>query len=390
MLIKSGRKNIIALRLFTFLDALHPLSILAMIWYYQITQSYALASTIFTIQIVSQGFFEIPSGVLSDRFSRVMNLRLSSFLLLLSYVLMALAGTFGTPALVVSSIIMGAGYSLSSGTSEAFIYEILLDVRKQDKFDIVFSKISGMTWQLGAVAGSGIAAISLLFVDLQTLIWISVLIGTVCFVSSFLLTEPHSRVKSTASSFHQVISSLKQMWQNKKLRKIVAIRTLGTGDSVYYIEGAYFANLISPTMIPMARLFRQLSGAFGFYIAPKIRQWGFFKILMLSSFGSAIVSGIAILMNNTITPFLSSATNIFFGTKTTANETLMQKEFTPSQRATMKNIQSFLSSISVGLWLIMLGFIADQVSIRVAMFVIVGVSFLISFLYLELFKKYNK
>ena len=105
-----ARHNILALKIFSFIDALYPMSILAVVWFYQVTGSYTTAAMMFAIQTISQALLEIPTGVLSDKYSRILNLRLSAFLWFISYFFTALSGSvssYGTAILIFASVIGG-------------------------------------------------------------------------------------------------------------------------------------------------------------------------------------------------------------------------------------------------------------------------------------------
>ena len=186
-----ARHNILALKFFSFIDALYPMSILAVVWFYQVTGSYTTAAMMFAIQTISQALLEIPTGILSDKYSRIFNLRLSAFLWFISYLFTALSGnvSYGTIVLVFASIIGGLAGSLNSGTKEALIYETLADCRKQSKFSVVFSRI--MFWeQVGAILGALIAMCTMFLFDIKVLAWITVLFGFLFFISSLFLYEP--------------------------------------------------------------------------------------------------------------------------------------------------------------------------------------------------------
>jgi MFS family permease len=389
MTIRRVRNNIAALKLFTFLDALYPLSILAVVWFYQVTGSYALAAMMFAISITSQGIFEIPSGIISDKLGRVLNIRISALLWFACYLITALAGIVanGTILLIIAAIVGGLAGALNSGTKEALIYETLADARKQSKFDIAFSRIM-MFEQIGAMCGAGIAAGVMFFANLQTLTWVTAGVGSLFFASSFLLIEPKTAPKSTATGAKHFWTAAKEIWRDKKLRAIVGIKMLD-GSGAYALEGAYFSTLIPAPLVPFARLFRQFTGAIGFYVAPFIRRFGFLRILMLSSIGSMIFKAFGVGANNIATPFVNSATNLFYGLDMTAANALMQESFTDEQRATMKNIQSLLSSISEGALLLIFGAIADLWSLRMAIFATLAIDLVVATCYWRLLKKHK-
>ena len=114
-----ARHNILALKFFSFIDALYPMSILAVVWFYQVTGSYTTAAMMFAIQTISQALLEIPTGVLSDKYSRILNLRLSAFLWFISYFFTALSGSvssYGTVILIFASVkfLLGLPFCLVS------------------------------------------------------------------------------------------------------------------------------------------------------------------------------------------------------------------------------------------------------------------------------------
>lgn len=386
MTVCRARHNILALKFFSFIDSLYPMSILAIVWFYQVTGSYTTAAMMFAIQTISQAVLEIPTGILSDKYSRVFNLRLSAFLWFASYFFTALSGCVphGTLVLVLASIIGGLAGSLNSGTKEALIYETLADCRKQSKFSAVFSRI--MFWeQIGAIGGALIATGTMFFFNLQILAWFTVGFGFLFFISSLFLYEPINRQKSEKSSFKLLWSSCRQILKDKKLRSLIGINMLQC-PTAYNMEGVYFATLIPSSLIPLARLFRQFTGAIGFYMAAFIKKTGFLKTLIFSNAGSFVFNSIGLLLNGIVTPFINSATNLFYGFNHTAYNALLQENFSDKQRATMQNIQSLVSSISGGILLLIFGKIADNYSLLTAMWCTTVLNLIIAMAYYKLFK----
>ena len=382
-----ARHNILALKFFSFIDALYPMSILAVVWFYQITGSYTTAAMMFAIQTISQALLEIPTGILSDKYSRIFNLRLSAFLWFVSYFFTALSGSvspYGTIVLISASIIGGLAGSLSSGTKEALVYETLADCRKQNKFSVIFSRI--MFWeQVGAILGALIAMGTMFLFNIKILAWITVLFGFLFFISSLFLYEPTTRQKSEKSSFRLLWSSCKQIWKDKKLRSLIGINML-QGQTAYNMEGVYFSALIPASLIPLARIFRQLTGAIGFYMAAFAHKIGFLKILIFSNAGAFVFNSVGLLLNGIATPFINSATNLFYGFNHTAYNALLQANFSDAQRATMQNIQSLLSSISGGILSLIFGQIADHFSLLTAMWCATTLNFIVTIAYYRLFR----
>jgi len=82
------KNNIKLLSLFNVFYNFRFYSVLAVIYFAQITHSYALAVSIFSIAQISQAIFEVPTGIYSDKRGRINCLRIgaiASFLSILFY-----------------------------------------------------------------------------------------------------------------------------------------------------------------------------------------------------------------------------------------------------------------------------------------------------------------
>jgi hypothetical protein len=67
-------------------------------------------------------------------------------------------------------------------------------------------------------------------------------------------------------------------------------------------------------------------------------------------------------LNNIVSPFLYCLLNLGYGSSSTAQNKLMQDEFTDKQRATMGSIVSFFGNMLFGILSIAVGFLADNIS----------------------------
>jgi MFS family permease len=319
----------------------------------------------FSLSVITQSISEIPAGVFSDKIGRVKTIRLAAFLHLVSYMLTALAGTFGSISLlIVASLVLGVGLAFASGTWESLIYETMQDARKSDKYDVAYSRIRAFG-QLGSMIGAGIAMLVAFVFSLNVLAWVTVGICVIMLIPTMFLLEPSVIQKEQAPTIKHFVTAICNIWGNKKLRRLAAIKVLG-GSDTYNLEGAYFNTLIPTYLVPVARLLRQFTGFIGFLIVPYIRKWGLFKVLLMSNIGSFVAKALGIGLNNTFSPFIISSTNFFYGIDTTASSALAQKEFSAQQRATMGSIISMGASVMDGLLLFCYGLIGDVFSIQAA------------------------
>ena len=85
------KRNILLFKLASFFDGFWPLSPLVVIYFEQITNSYATAMGIFSIANILQSIMEIPTGIISDRLGRKKTLCVSSLFFVICFILYALA-----------------------------------------------------------------------------------------------------------------------------------------------------------------------------------------------------------------------------------------------------------------------------------------------------------
>jgi MFS family permease len=73
---RSVAGNTRALNIFSFWFCLRFFAVVAVLYFAHVTHSYTLAVSVLVVTRVAQGVFEVPTGVLSDRWGRVWCLRL--------------------------------------------------------------------------------------------------------------------------------------------------------------------------------------------------------------------------------------------------------------------------------------------------------------------------
>jgi MFS family permease len=155
-------------------------------------------STLFVVWSGSALVFEVPSGVLADRYSRKRLLVLSGFLKGCAFIVWQISPDF--VGYLLGFVLWGAGSSLVSGTSESFLFDTLTQRRDVDNFARIYGR--GMAASsLGiatALAGGGYLAEGgfTLPLTLSTAApWVSALIVAVFFV------EPPRSGKTTRTHF---------------------------------------------------------------------------------------------------------------------------------------------------------------------------------------------
>ena len=386
------RRNILLFKLYYLFSEIWPLSVLSIVFFQQITGSYAFALGVFSIANIVQSIAEVPTGILSDKIGRKKTMVVSSVLTLLTFAIFALAGTLGYKyLLILGGVFWAIADAFASGTDDALMYETMEELRKADKYDILYarSKIFG---QIGLGTGALIAAFVTYFYSLTVLAWVSVAFGIIPIFICLRFVEPKNHTREDATSFKYFVTAIKAFIQNKKLRILATIQMLnrGIGFTAHRFESAYFNMLIPTWAVNIARVIKQTCGAISYAIAPYFRRFGFYRILVASTIGMTIIKATAVAMNNFVTPFLQSCVNILYGTASTAESALLQQELSSKQRATMGSIVSLLGGILSAVIYWGVGVVADNTSVLFAIIALIVCNVFISGGYYWMLKKYRK
>ena len=113
-----------------------------MVYFDQVTHSYAMAMLAFSLVNISQSLTEIPCGMFSDRISRKMTLMLGALFMCVNMILWAMAGFLGAAWLLFAgSVLRGIGLALKSGTDTAMIYESLQEIKKSKLFNQIIANV---------------------------------------------------------------------------------------------------------------------------------------------------------------------------------------------------------------------------------------------------------
>ena len=169
------RKNILLFKLYYLLADMWPLSVLAIVYFQQISGSYAFALGVFSIANIVQSIAEVPTGIISDRIGRRKTMILSSVITTLAFILFSVAGTFGYKyLLILGGVIWAVADAFASGTDDAMMYETMEELRKTDKYDILYAR-SKTFGQIGMGLGALIAALVTYFYSLTVLSWANIM-----------------------------------------------------------------------------------------------------------------------------------------------------------------------------------------------------------------------
>jgi MFS family permease len=376
--------NIKILKWFNFFVDFKLYSPIAIIYFTRVTGSFALGMGIFSVTMIASAFFEIPTGIYSDKIGRRKTVIWGAGSSVLAVIFYALGHSFWI--LAVGGLLEGLSRAFYSGNNEALLYDSLAETKKENLYDEFLGKTSAffqIALSLSAVIGGFLATFSF-----SLILWISVFAQAASFLLAFQLIEPKVHIKKAGNMQAHLKEAFFGFIHNRKLRllSLSSILGYGFGEASYQFTPAFYNSLWPIWAVGLARTLSNIAGGASFHFAGRlIRKFGGLKLMIVDNITNRVVGIFSTLFPTILSPFLMSATSIFYGTTTVAKGALMQKEFRQEQRATMDSLDSLAGSIFFGIVSLLIGIAADKLSPGRAIFLLQIFQISNTFIYLKLF-----
>jgi len=378
------RRNIVLLSWFNFFIDFAFYKPILVLYFAQITGSFAVGMSIFSVAWISSALFEIPTGMFSDMIGRKRTVAFGAISILLSTVFYAIGGNYWW--LVVGALLEGLGKSFYSGNNDALLHDTLTEIGEEESYHRYFGRLS-MYNEIGlaivVVLGSLFA-----YFSFSLALWLSVVPRIVLVILAFLLIEPHVHTARSTNIYAHLKESLRQFRLNRKLRLLTIVSAMRTAvyEGAYQFRTAFVATLWPIWALGLSNMISNIGAAVSFYYSGKaIDRFGYKRVLIFEIIINRIINLSALIFPTVVSPALMATTSLSYGVTTTAVNTMLQKEFTPQQRATLGSLSSLFGSIGFGVLVIILGHIGDRIGPANAM-IIAHVSILsILFFYKKIF-----
>lgn len=380
------QRNIKLLAWFNFFTDFKLYGPLAIIYFSQVTGSYALGTSIFSAVMISSAIFEVPTGILSDFLGRKKTLTLGALASMVSIIFYAMG--FSYFILLFGAVMEGMSRSFYSGNNEALLHDTLKQEGSEKNYHHFLGKLSSM-FQVALAISALIGGIVAQF-NFALVFWISVIPQLICFVLSLQIIEPKIHTKDQSGNiFKHLKESIVLFFKNPRLRLISlsSILSYGFGEASYQFRGAFFVSIWPIWAIGIAGMLSNLGATLGYYFSGKvIDKFGAFKSLLLGSVYNRFIDFVSLIFVSPVSPVLMSTTSLHHGISNVAKSALMQKEFTDRERATMGSLNAFGGSIFFAITAFGLGLVADQLSPVQALILLEILMLINVYVYWKLFK----
>lgn len=384
----SVQRNIKVLAWFNFFTDFRFYNPVAILYFAHITGSYALGMSVFSVVYISSAVFELPTGILSDYIGRRNTAVLGAFSSVLYAILYAIGGSFAM--LAIGAIFEGLSRSFYSGNNNALLHDSLKELNKENDYHTYLGKTSS-SGQV-ALGVSGLLGGVIAYFSFSLVFWLSVIPQLICLVLSFGLVESKIFSRQSGNIYAHLADALYLFKTNTRLRMlaITSIIKFGLSESTWQFQAAFYKMVWPVWAIGMAKTLSNIGAALSFYFSGKlINRFGALPLLMFDSIYSRIVNVIALLFPSPFSPVLMSSNSFLYGSTEVSKNTLLQKEFTDKQRATMGSLISFGGSIFFAIFAYFLGYVGDKLGVINVFLLMQLFQFVPMFLYYRIFTNHS-
>jgi len=319
-----------------------------------------IAETVFHITSL---IFEIPSGILADRYGRKRMLMVSHIMAVIGNLIMVFSKGLGLVCL--SFVFHALNYNFASGSGDALAYDSLKSVNEEDKYEAYFSN-QMIIYRIGSGISTLCAGMAF-WMGYQMAYFVSALTHVVTMVVTSGLVEikidERTQEKNSEGNPTNAIGIICQMISGMAKHFIESIRFLkrngratrlmfansfvGAIDVLllFFLQAKLTSVGLADWRLGIALLIMELGGIVGSRIILKAKAVRYIKIYMMCGLGvgAGVLlehSGLIVIM--VLGGVLSAMADDALQVRTDA---LLQDMFPSEQRATLISMSSFTFSV---------------------------------------------
>jgi MFS family permease len=383
-----ARRNVRLLGAFNFCNDFRVYAPIMVVYFAQVTGSFALGTLLFSIAKIASSAFEVPTGIYSDFIGRRFTLLFGQLASVLSIALYALGHGFAV--LAAGAVLEGLAFSFFSGNNEALLFDTLKGEGLERDYPEWQGRLSAL-FQLSLATSAAVALAALwMGVSFRAVFTLSLAPQAAGLLFAALIVEPErGGDEFPMNVFSHLREAFAGFARDVRLRDLSLTSMLGfaIGESKHMFHPAFFALLWPAWALGLAGVLVHGLAAFGFRIGGGfVRRFGELRVLVGASFGSIVAGVSAVAIPTVASPAIISMASIFFGPAMVSQGSLMQKGFTDAQRATMASLISLGGNLLFAIAVFAIGWLADRLGTRIALLTAEILSIPVTLLYWRLYR----
>ncbi|MFJ5798606.1 MFS transporter [Streptomyces decoyicus] len=367
---QTVNRNVRLLSWFNFFGDFRMYGPIMVIYFAQVTGLYTAAASLLAVKMLSSAAFEVPTGVLSDRLGRRGTMIAGAVVMVaanLGYV-----GASGYGLLLAAVVLEGLATSLWSGNNESLLYDTLLEAGREEEFPRHSGRVNSMfqiALALAAATGGVVAGAW----SLRVVVVLSVVPQVLCVLVALRVREPRVHGPLESNVLVHLGSALRGIRRNPVLRRMTLVSALRySSGSAAQLSPVFVAGLWPLWALGLWRTFGHGVAFVGFRVSGwVIGRAGAARTLLFGELFDNVANFVALVKPTGFSPVLLGSPA--YGMSTIAQQTLLQREFTDRERATMGSLASLLGSVLYALVVLGAGLVADRWGIVPALLAIQAV-----------------
>jgi MFS family permease len=340
------------------------------IYFAQVTGSYTAAASLLAVKMLASAAFEVPTGVLSDRLGRRGTMIAGAVVMVAAHLGYAAAPGYGL--LLAAVVLEGLATALWSGNNESLLYDTLLEAGREEEFPRHSGRVNSM-FQLALALAAAVGGVVGGAWSLRGVVVLSVVPQILCVFIAWRVREPrvHGPLESTV--LVHLGSALRGIRGNPVLRRMTLVSALRySSESAAQLSPVFVAGLWPLWALGLWRTFGHAVAFAGFRVSGwVIGRLGAARTLLCGELFDTVANVVALVKPTVFSPVLLGSPA--YGMSTIAQQTLLQREFTDRERATMGSLASLLGSVLYALVALGAGLVADRWGIVAALLAIQAV-----------------
>lgn len=340
------------------------------LYFAQVTGSYTAAASLLAVKMLSSAACEVPTGVLSDRLGRRGTMIAGAVVMVAAH--LGYAGARGYGLLLAAVVLEGSATALWSGNNDALLYDTLLEAGRQEEYPRHAGRVNSM-FQLALALAAPLGGVVAGAWSLRAVVALSVLPQVLCALVALRIRQPRVHRPLTPSVLVHLGSAVHGIRRNPVLRRMTLVSALRfSGESAAQLSPVFVAGLWPLWALGLWRTFGHAVAFVGFRLSGAVvGRVGAARTLLAGELFDNVANVVALVRPTLLSPVLVGSPA--YGVSTIAQQTLLQREFTDQERATMGSLGSLLGSVLYALVAVAAGQVADRRGIVAALLAIQAV-----------------